>query len=313
MGCTRLGTAEDKAAVEKQVQVAEAKCVAPDCTGAEVERAFELGGMPAVRALQAEKEAEARARNARLNESLNSGFFPSTWSNSPPSNFHDSNSSSSLWNGSSSVSNTTPNYSSPSHDASSSVSPSSYATTIEHRTAPADPNYFVGERFVDPRAWAAEVGIVMYRDQDNNNVLSVEGWIQPNAFEKGTRSLSADTKDLLKGDYAGDSSIHLAHCFARCFGGPLIGNLGPFPAAGNLAMSPLEKELRDIADSGIPLYVQGVFHRENPDDNLHARHEIAVFMRSPDSSPRQVGLFEVDAHGVVSELPYWGSEPSGWN
>ena len=56
MGCNRLGTAEDKEVVQKELAVAEAKCHAPDCSGAEVQAAFELGGMPAVLALQASKE-----------------------------------------------------------------------------------------------------------------------------------------------------------------------------------------------------------------------------------------------------------------
>lgn len=57
MGCNRLGTAEDKEVVQKELAVAEAKCHAPDCSGAEVQAAFERGGMPAVLALQASKEA----------------------------------------------------------------------------------------------------------------------------------------------------------------------------------------------------------------------------------------------------------------
>lgn len=61
MGCNRLGTEEDKAAVQKEVAIAEARCHAPDLSGNEVQLAFERGGMPAVLALQAAREAERRS------------------------------------------------------------------------------------------------------------------------------------------------------------------------------------------------------------------------------------------------------------
>ena len=96
MGCSRLGTGEDKAAVQKEIAVSEARCVAPDCTGSEVRAAYDRGGMPAVRALQAEKEAQLRAASFQAwnwgspTPSVNSwGSSPAsatnnTWSASPP-------------------------------------------------------------------------------------------------------------------------------------------------------------------------------------------------------------------------------------
>ena len=68
VGCSRLGTSEDKVAVQKEVAVAEARCVAPDCTGSEVRAAYDRGGMAAVRALQAEKEAQLRAASNHFQE-----------------------------------------------------------------------------------------------------------------------------------------------------------------------------------------------------------------------------------------------------
>lgn len=183
-------------------------------------------------------------------------------------------------------------------------------TNIDQRTAPSDPNYWQGERFIDPRAWKHESALTIYRDQTTNSVLSVEGWIQPVAYPDGTGSLSQGTKDTIKGPFAEDPAVHLAHCFAKCFGGPLLGNLEPFEAAGNLSMSPLEKELRAIVDAGTPLFAQCVFHREHPSDPAPTRHEIAVFMLDRDGSPRQVGCFAVDARGVVNELPF-NSRPGG--
>ena len=96
MGCSRLGTSEDKAAVQKEVAVAEARCVAPDCSGSEVRAAYDRGGMAAVRALQADKEAQLRAASSQAwnwgspTPSANSwGSSPApathnTWSASPP-------------------------------------------------------------------------------------------------------------------------------------------------------------------------------------------------------------------------------------
>lgn len=178
------------------------------------------------------------------------------------------------------------------------------STSIEQRTAPADSNYFTGPRFIDSKPWNEETGILIYRDQNNNRVLSVEGWIQPTAFEKGTSSLTRNEKETIKGPFAGDGSVHLAHCWAKCFGGPLLGNLEPFEGDANIEISVLEYELRKIVDSGVPLYVQAVFHWDGPDDRMPIRHELAVFARRPDGSAFQVGCFAVDADGEVHDLPY---------
>ena len=66
MACGRLGTGEDKVAVEKAVEAAVtvARFAAPDLSGAEVRAAFERGGMSAVLALQAERAAARAARQA---------------------------------------------------------------------------------------------------------------------------------------------------------------------------------------------------------------------------------------------------------
>jgi len=58
VGCNRLGTDEDEQAVQEAQEVARLRCEAPDCSSSEVEREYKQGGEPAVRALQARKEAE---------------------------------------------------------------------------------------------------------------------------------------------------------------------------------------------------------------------------------------------------------------
>lgn len=176
-------------------------------------------------------------------------------------------------------------------------------TTIVQRTAPADSRYFEGPRIIDPGAWAKQDGLVIYRSQADNKVLSAEGWIQPGAFPKGTGSLSGSTRNAISGEHAGDRGFHLSHCLAKCLGGPLLGNLEPFAAEGNLRMSALEKELRAIADEGSALYVQCVFHWGKPPGDAPDRHEIAVFM-SASRGPVQVGCFSVDSRGAVRDLPY---------
>jgi hypothetical protein len=58
LGCSRLGTAEDQKAVEKALEVAEAVCVAPDCSHAEVAAALQRGGMPEVHKVQFERQLQ---------------------------------------------------------------------------------------------------------------------------------------------------------------------------------------------------------------------------------------------------------------
>ena len=172
-------------------------------------------------------------------------------------------------------------------------------TPIEHRAIPWQPEYWQGERFVDQKAWKQDTEVLMYRDT-HDRVLGVEGWIQDKpgpALPKG-----ADTRDYIKGPFAGDPSVHIAHCWARCFGGPVIGNTEPFEGIANTAMSPLEKELRAIVNEGTPLFVQAFYHYSNADDKMPDRHEIAVFCRDSSGEPRKVGNFEVHRDGSVHDL-----------
>ena len=181
---------------------------------------------------------------------------------------------------------------------------------LEIGTASWQPEYWRGERPVDLRSWSGERERVMWRQQDGvQRVLGVEGWLQ----DKAGPALPTDrpTRDRLKGEYAGDSQIHISHGFARTFGGGVIGNTAPFPAEGNLAMSVMEKELRGIARElehrgiareGQPLYVQAVFHYEDATSRMPISHELAVFMRDSSGEPRLVGNFEVSRDGRVSQL-----------
>lgn len=140
----------------------------------------------------------------------------------------------------------------------------------------------------------------MYRDQANNRVLGVEGWLQQ--LPGSELPTAKNTRDQIKGPFAGDRTVHIAHCFSRCFGGPVVGNVEPFEGTANIAMSPLEKEIRAIANEGIPLYVQGVFHYDGPVDAMPDRHEIAVYCRDSSGNPRLVGKFEVHRDGSLHDL-----------
>ncbi len=177
--------------------------------------------------------------------------------------------------------------------------PPPLSTPIEQRAIPWQPEYWQGERFVDQNAWKQDTELLMYRDT-HDRVLGVEGWIQDNPGP--TLPKDADTRDYMKGPFAGDPSVHIAHCWARCFGGPVIGNTEPFEGVANTAMSPLEKELRGIVNEGTPLFVQAVYHYRNADDRMPDRHEIAVFCRDSHGEPRKVGNFEVHRDGSVHDL-----------
>lgn len=351
MGCSRLGTGEDKAAVQKEIAVSEARCVAPDCTGSEVRAAYERGGMPAVRMLQAEKEAQLRAASFQAwnwgspTTSINSWGSPpaptthNVWSASPPVSPPSSSWSGSSWSTSPEASPLPPwsagsgyssggvtsnpepsQYGSLSGGSSGSVSPPAASTpssfdssvlpksppsplppaAIDHRTALWQPEYWRGDRFVDPKAWNHESELVMYRDQANNRVLGVEGWLQQ--LPGSDLPTYKPTRDQIKGAFADDPSVHIAHCFAKCFGGPVYGNVEPFEGTANLAISVLEKEIRAIANDGISLYVQGVFHYDGPADAMPDRHEISVYCRDFGGTPRLVGKFEVHKDGSLYDL-----------